>query len=294
MNFWVEAKRLFGKVGRFGEAGNTRPFVRPLRRATGICLLLLFLVGFAVAVYWPEAANTVVYQNGGIVVDASHSDQGYVMIARQSSKEQKLRISLGKANLTYDLNGSGAYEVFPLQLGNGKYTVEVFEKISGKKYSPAGKLTMEVTVPDTNTIYLYPNQYVWYDQNSQAVAKAQELCANATTDAAKVEAIYLYIVNNMVYDWGFASQVTSGKVKTYMPSVDRTLETGTGVCFDFSALMACMLRSQGVATQMGIGYADKIYHAWNYILVDGTWYQYDVTTAICQGSVSKYTPERIY
>ena len=286
---------MYSKVGKSCDADTRACFLSSCRKPwLYIVVFICIFLGCAVAMLMPEASNTVVYHDGGAVIDASHADQGYIMIARPSNKPQKLRITLGKANLTYDLNSDGIMEVFPLQLGSGNYKVEIFEQVSGKKFSPGAAVNIPVEITDPNTVYLYPNQYVWYNENSPAVAKSMEICANATTDAAKVEAVYRYILENMVYDYNFAAEVTSGKNKGYLPSVDRTIATNTGVCFDFSALMACMLRSQGIATQMGIGYADKTYHAWNYILIDGTWYQYDITTVICQGTVKKYTPERVY
>lgn len=290
----LEGKHLCGKVGWWRKGLFARPPFFRLCKVAGIGLFLCLLMHFAMAMLLPEASNTVVYKKGGALVDASHSDQGYVMVKRQSKKAQKMRISLGKAVMTYNLNNAGEFEVFPLQLGDGKYKVEVFEQVKGDKYSPAASMSFSAKIADDSFPFLYPNQYVWYDASTEAVAKANELCANAASDADKVEAVYRYMLKNMMYDYIFAAQVASGQGKGYIPSVDKTLKTNTGVCFDFSALIACMLRSQGVATQLVIGYADKAYHAWNNVLVDGTWYQYDVTMEICQGSVKAYTTERVY
>ena len=271
-----------------------KPTYNSLRKATCFFLAISFLLGAALALLLPEASYIYVYENGGAIVDASHTDQGYVMVKRQSGKVQKLRLSLGKSVMSYDLNSNGAFEMFPLQFGDGHYKLEIFEQISGKKYQPVSSVTFAVTIPDPNVIYLYPNQYVSYDSESQAIAKSVEICANATTPEQKVEAIYRYFMGVMSYDYVFAAEVGKGKHKGYLPSVDRTLITNTGVCFDFSALFACMLRAQGIPTQLVIGYADKTYHAWNNILVNGTWYQYDVTSSISQSQFKKYTPERVY
>lgn len=54
----------------------------------------------------------------------------------------------GQYKLTYDLNTAGEYEVFPLQLGDGSYTVELFENVSGKKYAAEGKVTVSVKLDD--------------------------------------------------------------------------------------------------------------------------------------------------
>ena len=61
-----------------------------------------------------------------------------------------------------------------------------------------------------------------------------------------------------MYDEEKAETVKSG----YLPSVDETLKTKKGICFDYAALMTAMLRSSGIPTRLDIGYATNIYHAW--------------------------------
>ena len=262
--------------------------------AAGLCVLLCAFTAFGLAILLPEASGTETLEKGGAVVDVSHSDQGYIMVSRASGKAQKLRLSVGKASLNYDLSGTGEYEVFPLQLGNGKYKVEIFEQVSGKKYSPVASVSFSAKLEEPWMPFLYPNQYISYNADTKAVAKSMEICANATTDAEKVEAVYEYMINNMQYNYAFAAEVGRGMHKGYIPTVDATLEEDMGVCFDFSALIACMLRAQGIPTQLTIGYADKTYHAWNTVLVDGEWKLYDATMVICQGQVKNYTAERNY
>ena len=48
----------------------------------------------------------------------------------------------------------------------------------------------------------------------------------------------------------------------YLPDVDETLRSEKGICFDYAALMAAMLRSQKIPTRLEIGYAGTTYHAW--------------------------------
>ena len=40
------------------------------------------------------------------------------------------------------------------------------------------------------------------------------------------------------------------------------MASGTGICLDYSAVMASMLRSQGIPTRLEVGYAGTAYHAW--------------------------------
>lgn len=66
------------------------------------------------------------------------------------------------------------------------------------------------------------------------------------------------MVKNVKYDDEKAQNVQSG----YLTSVDETLKTKKGICFDYAALMTAMLRSQGIPTKLEIGYSGDIYHAW--------------------------------
>ena len=114
--------------------------------------LLIVLVGAALAAYdaiWPRQSGTNVLTSKSLVVDASNASQGYIMARGDAgNKRLKLRVTQGQYKLTYDLNTSGDYEVFPLQLGDGSYTVELFENVSGKKYSAEGKVSVNVKLDD--------------------------------------------------------------------------------------------------------------------------------------------------
>ena len=70
--------------------------------------------------------------------------------------------------------------------------------------------------------------------------------------------MYNYIIENISYDGAKAADIASG----YLCDVDSTLETGSGICLDYASLMTAMLRSQGIPTQLEVGYAKDVYHAW--------------------------------
>ena len=78
-------------------------------------------------------------------------------------------------------------------------------------------------------------------------------------------AIYNYVVSNFTYDYNKAATVQSG----YLPVVDVTLATKSGICFDYAAVMTSMLRAQGIPTKLVIGYAGNVYHAWVSIYIHG-------------------------
>lgn len=280
MSAWTTPRSLTGVKAPEKIAALLCVFLSVLILSSGLAALLL-----------PEAPGTTVYDKKGTTVDASHSDQGYVMIKQTGvDKKLKLRISLGKQALTYDLNSSGEYEVFPLQLGDGKYKVQVFSQASGNKYNTVSSVSFKVKLENELLPFLYPSQYVNYDGGSQVVQKAGELCAGLTTDEEKFKAVYQYVVDHMVYDYVKALTVQSG----YLPNVDDTLSTNKGICFDFASMIAAMLRSQGVPTQVVIGYADQSYHAWNMAYYNDNWMRFDATSDICDTTVNTYTVERYY
>lgn len=67
------------------------------------------------------------------------------------------------------------------------------------------------------------------------------------------------MTSNITYDYDKAANVPYG----YLPDIDDTLKTKTGICFDYAALMCAMLRCRGIPAKLDIGYTnDGLYHAW--------------------------------
>lgn len=272
---------------------------RKARHVAGACLLLFCLtciwVG-ALAVYgriiWPQASGEKTYQKNDLVLDVSHMSDGYIMAkSAPTSKKLKLRISKGDTIFTYDLNGMGDYEVFPLQLGSGSYTCSLYKNIKSNKYSKEAELSFNVNLTEEYAAFLCPSQYVNYTQDSPAVAKAEEICAGLETDEQKMEAIRQFMVKGFAYDY-VRALTTPG---SYLGDVDGCFETRMGLCQDLAAVAACMLRSQGVPTQLVIGYVDEIYHAWNHVLIDGEYQRLDITGALSGiPNDAAYTTERYY
>ena len=208
----------------------------------------------------PEASGTTVYANDLAVIDASHTDEGYFMVKYLGSNSKvKLRINgPNQSEYTYLLSGGGDYETFPFPCGNGSYEIQVFENISGDSYAVAHSADLSVTLRDSFTPFLYPNQYVNFTTSSNTVAKGSELARGAHSDLEVVENIYQYVISEIVYDDDKAASVSYG----YLPVVDETLKSGKGICFDYAALMTAMLRSQRIPTKLEVGYSGDAYHAW--------------------------------
>lgn len=214
----------------------------------------------------PEASGEVVWDSDGYRVDLSHTDQGYLMV-QNTGISDKLNIQIiGPDEVAYHyfLEVSDRYTALPFTAGNGTYTIRVLKRLSGTKYSLLCADQVEVTLENEFLPFLYPNQYVDFDDSCQAVSVAASLAENAADDLAVVQAVFDYTVSHITYDYDKAAHIQSG----YLPVVDDTLESGTGICFDYAALMVAMLRSQSIPTRLDIGYAEDIYHAWISVYIE--------------------------
>ena len=241
----------------------------------------------------PEASGTIVYEGAGVTIDASHTDQGYVMIRCEASEKRlKARIATSAQTYYYDLPGGEGYSVFPLQMGNGSYTVRVMEQVENDLYALRFGVEITVALADETVPFLYPNQYVWYDASTKTVQKARELAQGLTSQTEIATAFYEYVVKHMTYDTKKAATVPNG----YLPRVDESLESGTGICFDYAALLAVMLRAEGIPTKMLIGTVtpENLYHSWNSVFLEGKWVWMDPTLDGTGHKERDYITERIY
>lgn len=212
----------------------------------------------------PQASGTKVAKNDSATIDLSNAAQGYVAVTSKiNSSQTKLRISFNgddSSAYIYNLETPGKTEFFPLSLGNGKYNIAVMEHVRDSQYSIALSEEISLNLEDEFGPFLYPNQYVYFDAQSPAIALASELCQTAKGEISAVNAIYDYVISNITYDMDKAAAVQSDY--GYVPDINQTLSVKSGICFDYGSLTAAMLRSQGFPTKLVIGYAGSAYHAW--------------------------------
>lgn len=220
----------------------------PARRATELTVRM------------PSAPGSKCESSTTAAIDYSNASQGYIMV-KYSGSNPKVKLQItgpDKVIYTYTLH-NGGYTSFPLTAGSGSYTANIFENISGTSYALALSACFSAKLSSSLSPYLYPNQYVNYSSNSNAVIKGDELAAKASTRLGVVQEVYNYLISNITYDHKKAAAVKSG----YTPDVDSTLSAKTGICFDYAALMAAMLRTQDIPTRLEVGYVSGgIYHAW--------------------------------
>lgn len=214
----------------------------------------------------PSADGVTVYQNDFASIDASNTSQGYVMVKYNGTNEKvKLQITCpDQSCYTYLISDRGAYDTFPLTAGNGSYTLQVLENVAGDTYTVSLTQSINVSIEDEFLPFLYPNQYVNFHADSQAVSKGSDLAKDTYSDLDVVQNIYNYVIKNISYDTEKAQSVSYG----YVPDVDDTLSSKKGICFDYAALMTSMLRSQNIPTKLEVGYSGDAYHAWISTYID--------------------------
>jgi len=251
-----------------GISAGTQPAPDPLYTET-VAVEYIDIFDEAVALSESPAAQPSVLQASApgtdaktcdsAVIDYSNIRDGYVMVKYTAATAQRLKVLVQGPTTTYNYNiNAQEWTVFPLSDGNGTYSVSLYINAYGTKYAAVLSASFTVSLNDEFGPFLYPNQYVDYASAPDTVAKAAELTAGLEHPLDKVAAVYDYVVETLTYDTQKAATVQSG----YLPVLDDVLEGKKGICFDYSALMAGMLRSQNIPCKLVVGYAGTAYHAW--------------------------------
>ena len=168
--------------------------------------------------------------NSEVLVDLSGVDEGYFALVCNSDAKTKLQVFKGDEVYTYDVV-LGKEQIFPLQMGNGTYTIKVMKNIVDTKYSELYCCTAEVDMADEFDPFLRPSQYADYDESSDCVKKAAEIAASSADGNGFITGVYDYVCKNITYDKKKAENIQSG----YIPDPDSTLSEGKGICFDYAA-----------------------------------------------------------
>ena len=217
---------------------------------------------------FPEIDSEITVTDGNALgaFDLSHADEGYILASYSGDADlAKLQITApdGETAYTYNLPEEG-YMVYPLSCGDGTYHAAIYEHVEDSSYALVYAADLEVSLTDEMAPFLIPNQYAWYDADSEAVALGMTLSDASADDLGYLEKVYNYVIENITYDTAKAEDPPAG----YIPDADATLSEGTGICFDYASLMTVMLRSQGIPTRLMVGYSGTAYHAWISVWLD--------------------------
>ena len=216
------------------------------------------------AALYPSAPGNSVMENRYAYIDISNASQGYISVRYKggSVDDPVMKVFHGDTEYMYML---GSEAVFPLTCGDGKYTIKIYQQQSGGKYRAVMTKTLSVELDNQLLPYLYPSQLVDYSAASLAVQHSDDMCGLVESDLDKLKAVYGFIIENIVYDYQKAANIETG----YIPSVDSTYISKSGICFDYSVMMAAMLRTQRVPVKLVMGYLNgtSVFHAWNEVYI---------------------------
>ena len=207
----------------------------------------------------PEAPGKEILGSSPLTLDISNITQGY-LTAVSDSQDQKMNVQLTDENGTvysYFIS-PGESAVIPFSSGSENYQICCYQQIDGTQYAALFANTLKVSLENEFLPFLYPNQYVNFSPESEASKLALSMVSEDTSDVDALQAIYDYVTENLTYDYDLADTVESG----YLPDVDATLESKEGICFDYAALTAAMLRSRDIPCKLQIGYSGTVKHAW--------------------------------
>lgn len=198
-----------------------------------------------------------------------------VVINTGSTNYSSYKAIVEKDDVEYIYNLVSEIDTLPLQMGSGVYNISILGSNDGRRFRLLSEEKINVTLKE-NAVYLSSSQTVNWNDESEVAILAKELTKDAETDREKLEAIHTYIVNNVSYDYDKATKLPKG----YIPNAEETLSSNLGICYDFAALTASMLRSVDVPTKLVKGYSSytPVYHAWNEVLIDGEWVVVDAST----------------
>ena len=219
-------------------------------------LFLLLLTGLLVV----GQAQAKVSQ----VFDLKNIEKGIVRVnCPLEDKKIKVMVQKGEATYYYDIKGDK--NTIPLQLGSGVYTLSLLENLTGSKYIVKCNDSVQVKLLDEKIPFLQSASPVYWVQDSKAAKLAQSLTEKLDTDKEKALAIHDYIINNVKYDHDKITELEGD----YIPSVDKIIYSGDGICFDYAVLYAAMLRSVNIPAKLVKGYKNDIdsYHAWNEVYI---------------------------
>lgn len=251
-------------------------------------LFVPLITGFAIFlnISAVNAANT------STLYDTAKLDSGIVTVSYNAGTDSKLKVMVEKSGqmVTYNLKSDGTNESFPLQMGDGEYKVSVLENTEGNKYRYISTEKVNLDLTDDKQVYLASVQNINWNTSMAAIIKAAELTKELKTDKQKIDAIYNYLISNVSYDYDKLSKLAYD----YLPSIDKTIATGKGICYDYASTFAAMLRSQGIPTKLVKGYSDNVngYHAWNEVYNSETekWETIDTTyDSQMKASKAKYS-----
>ncbi len=212
------------------------------------------------------------------IIDTTKISSGIIEVSYESTLNTVyyLKVIKGDKDIWYTLV-KGKVDQFSLTFGNGTYTFKILETTEAGKARTVKSIDVDVYIENSPDIYLNSVQNVNWNNNMDSIDYSNAITYETIDSLIQKVKAYELIIFNYSYDDNKFSNVKSS---FYLPVIDDTFHTQLGICYDFSSLLAGMLRSQGVPTKLVKGYAKfsgDVYHAWNEVYINGKWYVIDTT-----------------
>lgn len=195
-----------------------------------------------------------------VYLDYSGINEGYFGVSLKDDVDKRVKLRVVKDDITYTYDvTSKDMAAIPLQLGNGEYTIKVFEQVEGTTYVLLYGQVLNVDLKDERTVYLYPNQVVNYNENSKVVDESFNVVKDDKNDLDRIYHLFTYVLKTLNYDHEKAQSVEGIYV---LPDLDEAINSGKGICFDYASLLCALCRIQHIPSRVIVGYTDIDYHAW--------------------------------
>lgn len=244
-----------------------------------------FMVILLMAIFASSSFQPMVFGESKQASIELNSKAGTVSISYDGEIGVKHMIYITKDEnkISYPFFANGSPEVFPLQFGNGDYSVSIMKNTSGTKYMFLKTEKLKLNLEDSKIVYLASIQNVKWKRSDEPIKYAAKTTKGIKEAKVALEIFHKYIVSNIEYDYEKIPKLKSD----YVPSISTTFLDNKGICYDYSALLASFMRSRGFPARLVKGYCNHVdgYHAWNEIYVDGKWIVIDSTVDAGSGSL---------
>ncbi len=246
----------------------------------------LFILGLILSILIVAVPQRTVFADGDSI--KFDEEKSVVRVKYDADDYTNYKVQVKKDDKKYNYNIFDNDEVFPLQMGSGNYKVTVYKRKSGNRYTSVMTESANLDLKE-NQVYLQSVQVIDWNDKCKAIKLAKELSLDKTQDEERFREIYAQIIETIKYD-DYATMNKKARNTRYLPVLDTTIDKKRGICYDYSSLMAGMLRSLGIPTKMQHGiFKDKdgnmvtggdgkpLKHAWNEVLLNGKWIVIDST-----------------
>lgn len=225
---------------------------------------------------------------GDFSLNKSKIADGIITVQYTGSFNKKIKLTVEKNNERYVYNITNENPInIPLQLGDGTYKITVYKHLDSTNYQPLATESVDANNISSVNLFTYSIPNIYFDKTLLSIKNYDEVLGQDIAND-KIKKLYGDVINLYTYDYDKAKKVVSTE---YVPFIDDMYSSKKGICYDYSVLMAGVLRSQGIPTKLVMGYAPEIkaYHAWNQIYMNGKWVTVDTTYDASKVQLGKST-----